>query len=110
MRKIYTNENQAEKFGWTKTKEKIEITFNGWDGKSYDGESKKMNVWVNEKRYPGKKFVYKRQGGFVSCQNGTYKIDAIFEITNNMIVNKATGEKHPEVDLFWSVEVPYTEA
>lgn len=110
MRKIYTKENQAEKFGWIKTSEKIEVTFNGWDGKSYDGESKKMNVWVDEKFHPGKKFVYKRQGGFQSIQNGTYKIDAIFEITDNMILNKKTGEYHPEVEYFWSAEVPYTEA
>ena len=100
MRKIYTKENQAEKFGWVKTNEKIEVTFNGWDGKSYDGESKKMNVWVDEKFHPGKKFVYKRQGGF----------DAIFEVTDNMILNKKTGEYHPEVEYFWSAEVPYTEA
>lgn len=109
MRKIYTKENQVEKFGWIKTNEKIEVTFNGWDGKSYDGESRKMNVWINN-NVPGKKFVYKRQGGFESWQNGTYKIDAIFEITDNMILNKNTNEYHPEVELWWSVEVPYTEA
>lgn len=107
MRKLYTSENQAEKFGWVETNEKIEVTFNGWDGRSYDGESRKMNVWVSA-AHPGKKFVYKRQGGFQSWQNGTYKIDAIFEITDNMILNKATGEYHPEVEYYWSEEVPYT--
>lgn len=107
-RKIYTKENQAEKYGFVKTNEKVEVTFNGWDGKSYDGEARKMNVWVC-KEHPTKKFVYKRQGGFVSIQNGTYKIDAIFEITGNMIVEKATGIAHPVVELFWSEEVPYEE-
>lgn len=106
-RKIYSKENQVEKFGFTKTNEKVEVTFNGWDGKSYDGETRKMNVWVSES-HPGKKFVYKRQGGFYNIQEGTYKIDAIFEITNNMIVEKATGIAHPEVEYFWSTEVPYT--
>lgn len=109
MRKIYTKENQAEKFGRAKTNEKIEITFNGWDGKSYNGESRVMNVWTSA-THPEKKFVYKRQGGFESWQDGTYKIDAIFEVTDNMILNKKTDESHPKVELFWSVEVPYTEA
>lgn len=108
-RKIYTKENQAEKFGFIKTKEKVEVTFNGWDGKSYDGESRIMNVWVCP-THPGKKFVYKRQGGFTSIQGGTYKIDAIFEITDNMVVNKATDIAHPEVEYFWSEDVPYVEA
>ena len=108
MRKIYTKENQAEKYGWVKTSEKIEVTFNGWDGKSYDGESRKMNIWVSD-RHPGKKFVCKRQGGFEGIQNGKYKIDAIFEVTENMILNKRTGEYHPEAEYYWSVEVPYAE-
>lgn len=38
------------------TKEKMMITFGGWDGKSYDGEGRKMNVWVND-CFPDKKFV-----------------------------------------------------
>ena len=105
--KMYTKENQAEKFGWIKTSEKIEVTFNGWDGKSYDGESRKMNVWISN-THPGKKFVYKRQGGFQSWDGTTYKIDAIFEVTDKMILNKATGEYHPEVEYYWSEDVPYT--
>lgn len=108
MRKIYTKENQAEKFGWVKTKEVIEVTFNGWDGKSYDGESRKMNVWTSD-RHPNKKFVYMRKGGFESWQNGTYKIDAIFEVTDKMILNKKTGKYNPEVELYWFEEVPYEE-
>ena len=109
MRKIYTKENQAEKYGWIKTNEKVEVTFNGWDGKSYNGESRKMNVWICDK-IPGKKFVYKRQGGFESWQGGTYKADCIFEITDEMVLNKKTGEHHPEAEYYWSEEVPYVEA
>lgn len=109
MRKVYSKENQAEKCGWEKTSEKVEVTFNGWDGKSYNGESRKMNVWVAN-THPGKKFVYLRKGGFESWQNGTYKIDAIFEVTDRMILNKKTGEYNPEAEYYWSIEVPYTEA
>ena len=103
-----TKENQCEKHGFVKTNEKIEVTFNGWDGRSYDGEARKMNVWVS-KNHPGKKFVYKRKGGFESIQNGKYKIDAIFEVTDNMVIEKATGIAHPEVEYYWSTEVPYIE-
>lgn len=30
---------------FTKTKEKVTFTFNGWDGKSYDGESRRATVY-----------------------------------------------------------------
>lgn len=106
-RKIYTKENQVEKFGWTKTSEKVEVTFNGWDGKSYDDETRKMNAWINEK-HPDKKFVYLRKGGFESYDGSKYKIDAVFVVTDNMIVEKSTGIAHPEVDYFASFEVPFT--
>lgn len=106
-RKVYTKENQVEKFGWTKTSEKVEITFAGWDGKSYDGEARKMNVWVSEK-HPGKKFVYLRKGGFESYDGSKYKVDAVFEITDEMMVEKATGIEHNVAEYFDSFEVPYT--
>lgn len=105
-RKIYTKENQIEKFGFVKTNEKIEVTFGGWDGKSYDGETRKMNVWVCDKM-PGKKFVYKRQGGFENWDGGKYKIDGAFEVTDEMMVEKATGIEHPVVRLKTSFDVPY---
>ena len=107
--KIYTKENMVEKVGFVKTSKRVEVTFNGWDGRSYDGETRKMNVWVSDK-HPGKQFVYLRKGGFERWQNGTYKIDAVFEVTDNMVVEKATGIAHPEVELFWYEEVPYTMA
>lgn len=30
---------------FTKTAESVQFTFNGWDGKSYDGESRKARVY-----------------------------------------------------------------
>jgi len=93
-----------EKQGFTKTREKMDVTFNGWDGKSYNGESQRLTVWVHP-RHPGKKFVNKRKGGFERYDGSHYSIDAFFEITNNMIVEKATGIEHPEVDYFCSEEI-----
>lgn len=92
-----------EKYGFVKTNEKMEVTFNGWDGKSYDGESKKMAIWTNSK-HPGKKFVNKKKGGFQRWDGTRYSIDAFFEVTDNMVINKLTGEAHPEVEYFWSAE------
>lgn len=93
----------TEKYGFIKTKEMATVTFNGWDGKSYDGESRRMAVWTS-KTHPGKKFVNKRQGGFERIDGSRYSIDAFFVITDNMVVEKATGKAHPEVDYFWSEE------
>lgn len=45
-------------YDFTETKEKVEITMNGWDGTGYDGEGKTMNVWVN-KMVPNAKYVCK---------------------------------------------------
>ena len=106
--KEYAKENQCERNGWIKTSEKIEITFNGWDGKSYDGETRKMNVWVSS-MCPGKKFVYKRQGGFEGWDGKKYKVDCMFEVSDEMVVEKATGISHPEVNYYCSYDVPYTE-
>ena len=92
------------KYGFVKTSEKIEITFNGWDGKSYDGETRKMNVWVHP-LHQGKKFVNKKQGGFQRIDGSHYRIDAFFEVTDNMVVEKATGIAHPEVEYYWSEEI-----
>jgi hypothetical protein len=100
MRKIYAKATN-NMYGFTKTNEKIEVTFNGWDGKSYDGEARKMNVWASDK-YPDEKFVYIRKSF-----DGT-KADCFHIVTDNMIIEKATGIAHPEVDYFTSYEVDYT--
>ena len=73
------------------TKEKVTFTFNGWDGKSYDGESRKATVYrttiegFEDVRFikVGKALCYIEE----ECQ----------------IVEKATGESHPEA--FWLVDV-----
>lgn len=40
----------------TKTSEKITFTFGGWDGKSYNGETRTSEVYVCD-MLPGKKFI-----------------------------------------------------
>lgn len=36
----------AQANGFTKTNEKVTITFNGWDGKSYNGEGQTKTVYT----------------------------------------------------------------
>lgn len=38
------------------TKKIAEVTFSGWDGKSYNGEGRNLRVYVNP-AYPDKEFV-----------------------------------------------------
>ena len=93
-----------EKHGFIKTKEMAEVTFNGWDGKSYDGEARRMAVWTCD-RLPGRKFVNKRQGGFERIDGTHYSIDAFMEITDHMVIEKATGIAHPEVEYYCSYDL-----
>jgi hypothetical protein len=74
-----------------KTRESIRFTFNGWDGKSYDGESR--NAKVIRTNLPGYEEVLLVKVGKHLCY--------IEEDTS--ILEKATGEKHPEAS--WLVEV-----
>ena len=76
---------------FTKTKESIRFTFNGWDGKSYDGESRTGRVYRTD--LPGYEAVRLIKVGKHLCY-----IDE-----DRMITEKATGEKHPEAE--WLVEV-----
>ena len=76
---------------FTKTKEKVTFTFNGWDGKSYDGESRSAKVIRTN--LPGYEEVRLIKVGKHLCY--------IEEDTS--ILEKATGEKHPEAS--WLVEV-----
>lgn len=39
-----------------KTNKKATVTFNGWDGKSYNGEAVNRAIYTN-RNLPGKKFV-----------------------------------------------------
>jgi len=51
--------------GFTETKEKITVTFGGWDGKSYNGEGKTLSVWTH-RAHPGKQFVLAGRGKYRS--------------------------------------------
>ena len=76
---------------FTKTKEKVTFTFNGWDGKSYDGESRRASVYRTS--IPGFESVR-----LVKVGKGLHYIDE-----DSMVVEKATGESHPEAS--WLVDV-----
>ena len=69
---------------FTKTKEKVTFTFNGWDGKSYDGESRTASVYRTS--IPGFESVR-----LIKVGKGLHYIDE-----DRMVVEKATGESHPE--------------
>ena len=74
-----------------KTAERVTFTFNGWDGKSYDGESRTARVIRT--RIAGYETVR-----FIKVGNHLCYIDE-----ENLVTEKATGEKHPEAE--WLVEV-----
>ena len=76
---------------FTKTKESVRFTFNGWDGKSYDGESR--NAKVYRTNLPGFEAVR-----LIKVGKGLHYIDEERQITE-----KATGEKHPEAS--WLVDI-----
>ena len=76
---------------FTKTREKVRFTFNGWDGKSYDGESR--NATVYHTSIAG--FETER---FIKVGNHLCYID-----DERSILEKASGESHPEAE--WLVEV-----
>ena len=76
---------------FTKTREKVRFTFHGWDGKSYDGESRNASVYrTNIQGYEDARFV--------KVGKGLHYIDE-----ESMVLEKATGEKHPEAS--WLVDV-----
>ena len=76
---------------FTKTNEKVTFTFNGWDGKSYDGESRSASVYRTS--IPGFENVR-----LIKVGKGLHYIDE-----DRMVVEKATGESHPEAS--WLVDV-----
>lgn len=77
---------------FTKTKESIRFTFNGWDGKSYNGESR--NAKVYRTNIPGYEEVR-----FIKVGKALCYIDE-----ESMIIEKATGEAHPEAGWIMDVE------
>ena len=76
---------------FTKTREKVRFTFNGWDGKSYDGESRNASVYRTDIEGYG-------EARFVKVGKHLCYIDE-----ESLVPEKATGEKHPEAE--WLVEV-----
>ena len=76
---------------FTKTKEKVTFTFNGWDGKSYDSESRTASVYRTS--IPGFESVR-----LIKVGKGLHYIDE-----DRMVVEKDTGESHPEAS--WLVDV-----
>ena len=81
--------NDFEKL-FVKTKEKIQFTFNGWDGKSYDGETRTASVLkTNIKGLENIKFIKVGKG--------------IHYIGDRMVLDKTTGTKNPEAN--WFVDV-----
>ena len=76
---------------FTKTREKVTFTFNGWDGKSYDGESRTASVYRTDiQGFEGFRFI--------KVGNHLCYIDE-----DHLVLEKATGESHPEAE--WLVEV-----
>ena len=74
-----------------KTSEKVTFTFNGWDGKSYDGETRTAYIYKTDLfGYDTAKFV--KVGKSIHC------IDEAW-----MVIEKATGESHPTA--VWTVDV-----
>ncbi len=92
LRNFNTTITRAEfEAHFTKTRESIRFTFNGWDGKSYDGESR--NARVYRTNLPGFEAVK-----LIKVGKGLHYIDEERQITE-----KATGEKHPEAS--WLVDI-----
>ena len=75
---------------FTKTNEKITFTFGGWDGKSYNGETRTQDVYTVP-TLPGKKFIK-----FYSRKFKTYTYHVVTEqlhpITNVPVVRYWTSE------------------
>lgn len=81
---------------FTKTAESVRFTFNGWDGKSYDGECRGAKVYRTD--IP----VYE-DARFVKVGKHLCYIDE-----DSSILEKATGEYHKEAE--WLVDVLRAEA
>ena len=76
---------------FTKTREKVTFTFGGWDGKSYDGESRTASVYRTN--VPGYESIR-----FIKVGKHLHYI-----LEDCLKVEKATGEAHPEAS--WLVDV-----
>ena len=76
---------------FNKTRETVTFTFGGWDGKSYDGESRRARVLRTN--VPGYESIR-----FIKVGKHLHYIDE-----ESLRIEKATGETHPEAS--WLVDV-----
>ena len=76
---------------FTATRETVTFTFHGWDGQSYEGESRRARVLRSNE--PGFE-AYK----FVKVGKSVHYIDDDY-----LVLEKATGERHPGAS--WLVDV-----
>ena len=74
-----------------KTRESIRFTFNGWDGKSYDGESRSAKVYRTD-------LEGYEDARFIKMGKHLHYIDE-----DSSVLEKATGEYHKEAE--WLVDV-----
>ena len=89
----YNTEITREDFDslFYRTNEQITFTFNGWDGKSYDGESRSGYVYRTIlKGYEDVRFI--------KVGKGLHYIDE-----DSSIIEKATGIAHKEAE--WIIDV-----
>lgn len=76
---------------FTKTNERVEFTFNGWDGKSYNGESRRASVYRTDiDGYENARFI---KVGKALCY-----IDE-----DSSVLEIATGICHKEAE--WLIDV-----
>lgn len=80
---------------FTKTRESVRFTFNGWDGKSYDGESRIAKVYRTD-------LEGYEDARFIKVGKHLHYIDE-----DGSVLEKATGEYHKEAE--WLVDVLKTE-
>ena len=65
-----------------RTKDTVDFTFDGWDGKSYNGESRRARVWMcNCESF--------KTGRFVKVGKGFHLL-----LDDELVEEKATGKKH----------------
>ena len=76
---------------FTRPKEKVTFTLHGWDGKRYDGESRRATVYRTSIR------------GFEDVRLGKVGKGLHYIDEDNLVVEKATGQAHPEAE--WLVDV-----
>lgn len=74
-----------------KTRERIEFTFNGWDGKSYNGETRRACVY--RASIPGYE-----EARFIKVGKGLHYVDEDCDV-----LEKASGKTHKSVS--WLVDV-----